>query len=427
MGWLILASWLAAAQTLPNIDSLMLNYKYLADRYMIKNKYLYHFFEIDAYGIRMFSSSKNKKRERAEFSLPWEELEDYKRLIRYADRSLQYQVYKTKRDQPFAPSLLQSLHILEMNHQMTYPKTENPFFGFKVAIDPGHIAGDLATAMIEQRFVEMKLASGQKVSLVEGALTLQTAKILKDSLEKLGAIVMLTREKHNRSAEGFSFRYWQKYRLPKKLKRKGLTDAEIAVKIKETHPAVWFNEFSDDDLDVRADKINYFKPDLTVVLHYNVDVNNTLWRSPTQNNYSMTFVPGAYIWGELSSRLERFDFLRRLLTTQMVDSELVSKEVMRQFETALGVPPLKDEEAPAYVRKWCLKVDQGIYARNLRLCRLINSPICYGEPLLQDNENELEKLTTINEEFGVSERVIEVARAYLEGIRSFLLQKRDGK
>ena len=41
----------------------MLHYRYIADRYMIKNKYLYNFFEIDAYGIRMFANSKNRGQE----------------------------------------------------------------------------------------------------------------------------------------------------------------------------------------------------------------------------------------------------------------------------------------------------------------------------------------------------------------------------
>ncbi len=415
-------------QKLPNIDSLMVHYRYMADRYMVKNKYLYQYFEIDGYGIRMFSSSRNKRGEKAEFSLPWEELEDYKRLIRFADRALQYEVYCTKKEQTFSFSLLQSLHILEQNHQLVHPKTDNPFYGLKIAIDPGHIAGNLPMAMIEQRFVEMKHPeTGKKVHVIEGVLTLQTAQILKDSLENLGAIVMLTREKHDRSAEGISFQYWKKHRHPRKMKQKGFSPQQIADSIKNTAPAILFDEFANEDLDLRAEKINYFKPDFTFVLHYNVDVNNTLWRNPTQKNYALTFVPGAYISGELSSKLERFDFLRRLLTEQVADSDLLSQEVLKQFNERLKVPPLTDQQAPAYVRRWCLKVGEGVYARNLRLCRLLNSPICYGEPLLQDNASELAMLTKINPEHGVPDRIVEVAQAYLEGLRAFLLKKQKSK
>jgi hypothetical protein len=67
-----------------------------------------------------------------------------------------------------------------------------------------------------------------------------------------------------------------------------------------------------------------------------------------------------------------------------------------------------------------MKVKEGIYARNLRLCRLLNTPVCYGEPLLQDNCFELVALSQHNEKTKtISPRVIEVANAYFQGIMKY--------
>ena len=61
-------------------------------------------------------------------------------------------------------------------------------------------------------------------------------------------------------------------------------------------------------------------------------------------------------------------------------------------------------------------VEKGVYARNLGLCRLINSPIAYGESMYQDCETELTQLHNNNENNKPAKRVEQVADAYYKGI-----------
>jgi N-acetylmuramoyl-L-alanine amidase len=264
-------------------------------------------------------------------------------------------------------------------------------------------------------------------------LALTTALILRDSLKALGAEVFLTREKGNYSAMGMHFDEWVQTELVDTLLRKGYSLKQIDKKIGASSRKKLYKEhFLDMDLDARAARINYFNPHFTVVIHFNADVENTGWFQPTVRNYSMAFVPGSYIGGELSNSTERFDFIRTLLTDHMQQSALLSKFVMDEFENHLGVMSVsKYGKKPFYLTNYSIEVEKGVYARNLRLCRLLNTPLCYGESLLQDNIHELEALSKNDLKNGIiAPRIIQVAEAYLYGIKRYaevLKQQQQGK
>jgi hypothetical protein len=65
---------------------------------------------------------------------------------------------------------------------------------------------------------------------------------------------------------------------------------------------------------------------------------------------------------------------------------------------------------------------EGLYARNLYMTRAIESPVVYGETILQDNSEEFLKLASVDFKKGnirTSERVNEVALSYFEAIQKF--------
>lgn len=402
------------------IDSLVRHYRHKAENYLIKGKYLHNIYSIDSIGIKIFATSYHKKQNKPEFSLTWEEVEIFDKLIRYADKSFVYDIYLNKRDNPLSPMVSGVVSILEQNHPKPLGHLENkPLQGFRIAIDPGHTAGDFAMARIEQRYIKI-FHEKKWYEFAEGILTLATARILKDSLEKYGATVLLTRTKHGHNSDGQTYQEWLKYRLPQILRNQGLNEKQIADKIKNTPKEFFFEYYSNEDLENRAQKINLFKPHFSIILHYNIDGDNKSCIKPTEKNYSMTFVPGAYMVGELHSAKDRFDFLRTLLTNHFEESVILSSFVQEAFVKQLNVPAVTEADNPFYLRNSCLKVKEGIYARNLRLCRLLNSPLCYGEPLLQDNVCELQLLALHNEKKGIiSPRVVEVANAYLTGILKY--------
>ena len=412
-----------------NIDSLMTYYQQKANKYLVKEPDVRNHYRIDWQGVHIYASARNKLNHRAEFTVHWKDLENFKRLIKYADRSYQLEVYNSKGIKPFDPQEIQIINILAYNHQKLPVVASKPLAGIKIAIDPGHIAGDWETAVAEGRFIEIYGVKKDAIRFFEGELTLSTAIVLRDSLVKLGAEVMLTRDKPNFSAMDMSFDEWKQTELLDTLLRQGIPFAkaeDIAAHGSEQH--LYKKYFLDADLDARAAKINYFKPNFTVIIHYNADVLNKNWVAPTHRNYSMIFVPGSYLSDEMNTSTERFDFLRTLLTDHLQESTLLSSFVMQGFESGLNVPAIKDYQAPYYIEKYSMKVQDGIYARNLRLCRLLNTPVCYGESLLQDNKKELLALSKNDFRNGVTaKRIVQVADAYLYGIKRYvaLLKQRQ--
>lgn len=398
-------------------------YKRRANKYLVKSPHLHEYFSIDESGITMYPTPLHRKQNKAEFYVSWDELSVLKDVFEFSDRSYQYQVYCTKGVRPFNPDTRMSINILKGMTSIPPTSVMKPLSGIRVAIDPGHIAADMKMAKIEGRFVDMKLKDGTHIQLREGDLTLTTAYILKDSLEKYGAEVYMTRQGlKNAGASKESYHSWKKNNLQSKLHGKKLTKKQMLhVLYHSPESRIYRQYYLQDDLEIRADSINYFKPDVTVVLHYNADELNHGWKKPSQRNFSMAFVPGSFMSKELKTKRDRYDFLRILVSDYTKDSYYLSKFIMKEFEETLHVPAVGPHNEPKYLKSVAMSLGNGIYARNLRLCRLLNSPICYGEPLLQDNINELKALN--NNDFKtkkISPRVIEVANSYFKGILNYV-------
>ncbi|AZQ61876.1 hypothetical protein EI427_06370 [Flammeovirga pectinis] len=398
-------------------------YKRRAKKYLVKSPHLYEYFSITNRGITIYPSPQHRKQGIAEFYVGWNELSTLKDVFEYGDRSFQYEVYQSKGVKPFTQEFKQTVNILKSITTFVPTSIMKPLSGIRIAIDPGHIAADMDMAKIEGRFLEMKLEDGSKVNLKEGDLTLTTAYILRDSLIKYGAEVYLTRDiAGNTGASKVPYQSWKKRYLRSKLHEQKLTKKQMLHVINHAPESrIYRQYYLQDDLEIRAENINYFKPDVTVVLHYNADELNVGWKKPTERNFSMVFVPGSFMKNELASKRDRYDFLRILVSDYTKDSYYLSKFIMDEFVDYLKVPAVDPITEPKYLKVVGLPLGTGIYARNLRLCRLLNSPMCYGEPLLQDNVDELKGLNNNNYAEGkIAPRVIEVANSYFYGILNYI-------
>ncbi len=167
--------------------------------------------------------------------------------------------------------------------------------GLKIAIDPGHLGGPFAR--LEQRFIDLPPSLGrEEIQFDEGSLSLLTALYLKTLLEKEGAHVFLTRTKIGEGVYHEPFFDWLS-------KKPELWKGEISLS------RIFCKYYNPLDLRARAEKINAFSPDLTLMIHYNSEdppaggpSNNTLIAS----NYNMVFVPGSFCRGELTEYENRF-------------------------------------------------------------------------------------------------------------------------
>jgi N-acetylmuramoyl-L-alanine amidase len=185
------------------------------------------------------------------------------------------------------------------------------------------------------------------------------------------------------------------------------------------------NEYNREDLKKRAEKINAFKPDITIIIHYNAHLSESEKKARlffTQSNYNLAFVPGAFGKGELKESQDRYEFLRLLVTNDIEDSVLLSEYVLAEFVNQLQVPLVVNTEKNSYLSSVCLFQKDGIYSRNLALTRQVHGPVCYGETLIQNNQEEAYRLASSDSSIqGIpcSKRVEQVALAYFEGIKHY--------
>ena len=291
------------------------------------------------------------------------------------------------------------------SHEPQPVSFNRPLSQARIAIDPGHFGGPLAR--LEERYVEM-----ENVYFDEGSLTFLTALKLKKRLEEQGATVFLTRQAIGQGVYPENFFDWLKNH-PEYWK-KGVALSTIFVR--------HYNRL---DLQARAERINAFKPDLTLLIHYNAidsELEGSKWTKATKRNFNLVFIPGAFCSGELKNQEDRYHFLRLICTQDLETSYQMAEKLVQQFTEHLGVPPLKGVKRSLSSFGHNLVSAEGVFCRNLCLTRLIKGPLCYGETLIQNNLEEaieLSKNETSVQGIPCPKRVVAVAEAYFEAIASF--------
>lgn len=418
-------------------DSLMKHYQAKAGELLIGDSSLYSQIRIDIYGVTVSPDPlmDAKVPGQPALKVSWSELSVFKNVLSFETRENAMNILLEKASRNFSPVVQKEYgNGLITKDRIPFRPPLKPLTGLKIAIDPGHVANDTALGHIEQKFISMNVPvsinntkDSMPIAFAEGQLTWQTATLLAVRLRNAGAEVMLTRSGPGITAFGKTFEQWKKDDYIRTLdsllrvdpQNQNLKDLKSG-KMK-TDRSIFRFVFKDAELRKRSEIINAFAPDLTVMIHYNVDETNAPWSRPTTKNYCMLFVPGSFEAGELKTPEDRFDFLRLLLSDDLEQSIDVSNLVAAQFTQKLEVPLASIADA-TYLSASCRKTHrQGVYARNLSMTRLIHGPLVYGETLYQDNINEGRMLndmsiTDIQSKQTTSKRVLQVADAYYEGI-----------
>ncbi len=336
-------------------------------------------------------------------------------------------IYNWKKNNRLSKKQIDSL--AKTISQVTYLSSTS-LQGKRIAIDPGHFAGNMTDAKVEQKFIDFSPSSSNllkdTIRFNEGTLTYQTATILKHKLEEQGAIVMVTRPQQNYTAFQITYDTWfvkrKKIVLDSLVKTNSMDSKRYAVLMKLPKQKLFWEFFRDFELGERARLINEFKPDATVIIHYNVDEKNTDWVNPTTKNYTMTFIGGGMTADNFSKTINKIHFLRLLLSDQLNQSEKLASLTVNQFNKELHIPIAQKHDAD-YLRDNCLKTpSSGVFCRNLALCRMINSPLVYGEALYQDNLKECNQLCKNDYEINnqkVPKRIQETAMCYYQALSAY--------
>jgi len=318
----------------------------------------------------------------------------------------------------------------------TETPTGHPLAGKKIAIDPGHLGGDMEMALLEGKFVRMRHGD-ELLEFNEGNLNLATAILLKQKLEAVGAEVLLTRSAEGVSAFGKTYGQWLEQDFEKALQT-ALKQGEINRweyrKLKRYSPQQVFHRFfKHREMKERARKINRFAPDISLVIHFNIDERTFLSRPnksemvPAEVNYCMAFIPGSFLDGELQKPEDRIAFAQKLFSEDVERSILLAERVMHYHHKLLKVPFATAEHRLSYLEHNSLPIPNapGVYARNLVLTRFINGPVCYGESFCQDSRTEFLQLYTPE---GTAEaamqlpRLQQTAEAYYLGVLDYFEQ-----
>lgn len=380
-------------------DSLLKHYTAKMDRYIDKDSCLGGFYSIDLYGVSIFAGPTEKKNDQPEYRVNWSDLSLYKNILAFAPREEAKAMLLEKGARPFLPEFVKK-YSLPPEYLKPRPTAQLPLRGLKIALDPGHIASDTAMGRMEDKYLLFKTGNDSEViSISEGILTWKTANALAVLLRAEGAEVLMTRSKPALTAFGKSYAQWRKEDFGRTLDSLINEDPadQTLRKIKSgrirSENAVFRNVFRDAELRKRAELINAFRPDLTVIIHFNVDEKNKPWDHPSPKNYCMTFIGGSFQCGELGDAERRFDFLRLLLTADIENSRKIAGITALEFSSELEVPLAKIQDA-TYLSANCIYAGlPGVYCRNLSLTRLIQGPLVYGESLYQDNVKECLLLT----------------------------------
>lgn len=385
-------------------------------KYLDKSNALSGFYSIDKDGIKIYASAKDKLANKVEFSIKWNDIEQYNEEFHNCPSEYAFKMYKKG--------------AYNSNIDCDYLKiplsANKKLSGLRIAIDAGHTAGDMETGWIEQKCLKFNCDSSkglkEPIAISEGMLTFATAQLLKEKLEAEGAEVFMTRTFSGGSAFGLSFGDFLKKKTIDSLYAAGVLNTKqktILLDPKKSKRDKFRFVFKDLELQKRAEIINNYHPDLTIIIHYNVDETNTGWTKPANKNFNMTFVGGAFMRSDLSTPEKRFEFLRLIISRDLEKSIALSSAMVKSFEKVLNVKTAKTTDA-TYLIQGCLPTDElGVYCRNLQLTRYIHSPLVYGETLYQDNIMECIALSKETDKTK-NQRVQQVAEAYFQGVLSYM-------
>lgn len=386
-------------------DSLQKYFIKKADNLLIRSKELYNHFKITEDGIYLYKDLPSKQKNRPEFYLPYTSIDSCKRLMLDEDKFDRF--YDSKILKHYSQLLKDTVNVIS---------TAKGLKGKRIFIDPGHMSNNIADAKIEGKCLTFKADSSlgllENIEIIEGNLTLATALLLKEKLELEGAEVELTRNTSGHSSFNQSFNQWLQ----------SDSSGYWGKTLTELETKKIFTNYNNRDLVHRCKLINEANPDLTVIIHFNVDEKNLKWTKPSNKNFNMIFIAGGLNGGDLNIRKNRIEFLRMLIADDIEKSLLLADKTIKEFERNLEVPTAKPIDADYLIDKSITTTVKGVYARNLALTRLIHSPLIYGETLYQDNIEECKRLNKKEINVGgvlVPSRLEDVANAYFEGIKQY--------
>ena len=263
-----------------------------------------------------------------------------------------------------------------------------PLAGYTVALDPGHLGG--SWAKMEERWFQI----GNAKPVMEGEMTLLTARHLAERLSEKGANVVLVRK----DAEPVTLERPKTLRRAARaeLEREGVTDIRKTYDGPsdplKSHTIQWQSEllfYRISEIRNRAQRVNEkIRPDLTICLHCNAEE----WGDPahpqlTDKNHLHLLVNGNYHPGELEMADVRHEMLLKLLSRSAPVELALSNKVAASLASATGLPPYEYHNGKGRVTD-----NPYVWTRNLLASRLYRCPVVYCEPYVMNSQTVFDRV-----------------------------------
>lgn len=402
-------------------------------KFLCKEKECLDNFLINDRGIYVYPT--NQKVSLPEFTLYWREMPYFNELLETKDHPELIDLLQRKGNHYFYG--IKDTHV----DPAKYPVSQ--WTGLRIAIDPGHIASDWEQALLEKRYVKVEgglYNQRNDITFFEANLAYVTALQLKQMLEDKGAIVTLTHE-YGKSAFDMTYDEWKENNLKEDVvaayKKDWIDREKLDYLLTDTDQShkdymLFHDVFRNMDFVKRAERINEFDPHLTLVIHYNASENNPRYGDnylkPVNENWSMVFIPGAFLGFEVDGKDQidqRFELLRLLVSRDLEESNVFATDIIKALDDQLKVDALPEDNNFVFTEDFAIQSDRsiGVYHRNFALTRVVKGPIAYAETLYQDNEDEiplLGKKDITVEGIRSSSRTRDVAKVYFSAIENWL-------
>lgn len=390
--------------------------------------------KITSTGIHYVSHPNNA---RADFSIRWDQVTSFISFIKANNSPLHLRALYTN------PTEVLTAYS-PRNLIQEFPQDDIlPLSGKRIAIDASKFARSMEEARLYDPFyVRLHRDSAglnSDIELLESELNLHCSIMISHWLKQMGAEVIESRTEVTESLTHFSKwlkdspSYWTNIAL-----NKGWIDQrEVNLYQYETNPIELIGLFKKLNLRQRAERINFFKPDLTISISFNASEEASL-RSPglyspiTKENACVAVVGGAYHLDEFKEPEHVVQLFFQLLSEDHDVSLLYADAILGDFSTKMMIRKLTDVSKHPYMRNNTVPTNYpGVYTRNLFITRSVYSPSLVIYPVFQNNIDEARLLKdksitfeTVNGlKIKTSMRLLEISQVLAEAIRDALLMK----
>ena len=220
---------------------------------------------------------------------------------------------------------------------------------------------------------------------MEGELTLQVARLLKDRLTAAGFEVVLTRSTlqpvtTKRPADFAAEAIQWAQALPRFEGWPALEREAAVADAARQHAELLFYRTA--EIAARATLVNEtIKPYLTLCLHFNA----VAWdecQHLVDDNRLLFFVHGNYLAGELTDDDQKLRLFQKLLARGSSTELFLAQKIASKLATATGLPAFHYATSDVAARTGS---NPYVYARNLAANRLFDGPVVYLEPYFMNN------------------------------------------